>query len=332
MGIAVFPAAGGGVIPQSQTFTSSGTFTLPAGYGVSKPLIVDIEICGGGGGGGGGAASNQLLNPPGSGGGGGSGVCVVYRGISLTANATVTIGAGGSGGASVTGAPVDGNNGANGGDSNVNSIYFAPGGGGGSAGRYNAQTRLGGNVIANGWYINGGYTSNGTVGPGGGGGSGGAAGNNAWDASSVVQYRGGIHGSAACSITSNSVTNSTWNFVDSAFGKGINSFSANAAVAMTSGNTLLYTELGTLQRGGGGGGGGSSQEFGGGGQAGTINNGGFSGYRNSLALTGSQNGQSATDAGCGGGGGGVLNPAAGNGTGGSGGNGAAGYCIIRYMA
>ncbi len=47
MGIQVFPAAGGGVVLKTQTFTSSGTFTLPSGYGASNPLIVDLEICGG---------------------------------------------------------------------------------------------------------------------------------------------------------------------------------------------------------------------------------------------------------------------------------------------
>jgi len=53
MAIQTIPAAaaGGGVEPYYQKFTSSGTFTLPAGYGVSKPLLVNIQVIGGGGGG-----------------------------------------------------------------------------------------------------------------------------------------------------------------------------------------------------------------------------------------------------------------------------------------
>jgi hypothetical protein len=42
---------GGGLNPKYQKFTSSGTFTLPDGYGAAKPLLVNIQIIGGGGGG-----------------------------------------------------------------------------------------------------------------------------------------------------------------------------------------------------------------------------------------------------------------------------------------
>lgn len=52
MGVANVPAtAAGGVEPKYQKFTSSGTFTLPAGYGPAKPLLVNVLVIGGGGGG-----------------------------------------------------------------------------------------------------------------------------------------------------------------------------------------------------------------------------------------------------------------------------------------
>lgn len=52
MGVANVPAASAaGLQPKYQKFTSSGTFTLPTGYGVSKPLLVNIQVIGGGGGG-----------------------------------------------------------------------------------------------------------------------------------------------------------------------------------------------------------------------------------------------------------------------------------------
>ncbi len=57
MGVANVPAASAsGLNPYYQKFTSSGTFTLPTGYGVSKPLLIDIQVIGGGG-----AGSGALL-------------------------------------------------------------------------------------------------------------------------------------------------------------------------------------------------------------------------------------------------------------------------------
>ena len=44
-------SGGGGLIPKYQKFTSSGTFTLPDGYGAAKPLVITIQVIGGGGGG-----------------------------------------------------------------------------------------------------------------------------------------------------------------------------------------------------------------------------------------------------------------------------------------
>lgn len=52
MGVSNVPAASAaGLQPKYQKFTSSGTFTLPTGYGPAKPLLVNIQVIGGGGGG-----------------------------------------------------------------------------------------------------------------------------------------------------------------------------------------------------------------------------------------------------------------------------------------
>jgi hypothetical protein len=112
-----------GLQPKYQKFTSSGTFTLPTGYGAGKPLLVNIQIIGGGGGGGGwttnssnwgsytirynrtsyfGETMNMSLGsgtdiqgrPGGSGG-------IAATQMYLTSNLTITVGAAGTGGGKV---------------------------------------------------------------------------------------------------------------------------------------------------------------------------------------------------------------------------------------
>lgn len=52
MAIQQIPAATATALaPKYQKFTSSGTFTLPTGYGSSKPLLVNVQVIGGGAGG-----------------------------------------------------------------------------------------------------------------------------------------------------------------------------------------------------------------------------------------------------------------------------------------
>ena len=90
-------SGGGGMsLLDSQTFTSSTTYTLPAGS-----LLVVVE-CVGSGGGGGGARKSTGTNQGGAGAGGGGGGYwrETITAAELGANAlTVTIGAGGPGGA-----------------------------------------------------------------------------------------------------------------------------------------------------------------------------------------------------------------------------------------
>jgi hypothetical protein len=333
MGIQVFPAAGGGVVLKTQTFTSSGTFTLPSGYGASNPLIVDLEICGGGGGGGSGGASSTFQS--GGGGGGGSGVVALYKGVSLTSNATITIGAGGAGGAAVAPDSI-GNNGSSGGASNVNSTFYAPGGGGGSLGRHanNTGTMYGRPVAAYGFYITGGYQSGGYDGAGGAGGSGGSAGYQIETSNPTAnyEYRGGSKGWPGLyytipSNTSNSVSPllSTVN----GQGLGIATIGSNTGAASAPWVSTAYSEILMLQRGGGGGGGEgyTNPSYGLGGNAGTINEGGLNGV--SGVSSGTITGGTATDPGCGGGGGGARRGA---GNAGAGGAGASGYVKVTYWA
>jgi len=107
MGLVTFPSASG-VTTQRQIFTSSGTFTLPAGFGPDRPLWSRVIAVGGGGGGGQGFCS-----------GGGGGGAVVVRDLGITGNLTVVVGAGGNGGA-------ESSNGGRGSSSIVGNQYSTP--------------------------------------------------------------------------------------------------------------------------------------------------------------------------------------------------------------
>ncbi len=116
-----------GNAPTVQIFTSSGTYTKPAGL-----VAAIVEVCGGGGGGGGGAATGDPRSWA-SGGGGGASTVRRLLASSIGATETVTVGAGGAAGASTGGA------GGAGGTSSFGALVDAPGGGGG-AGAVSAST------------------------------------------------------------------------------------------------------------------------------------------------------------------------------------------------
>ena len=106
-----------------QLFTSSGTFTVPAG--VTRLNV--RAIGGGGGGGGGGTTSASTTTQYGGGGGGPGGVTEAAIPVTAGEALTVTIGAGGAGGA---GGAAGGNAGSSGNNGGVSSLT------GGSVGVY----------------------------------------------------------------------------------------------------------------------------------------------------------------------------------------------------
>lgn len=173
---------------QSQTFTASGTFVVPAGVN-----FIMIEGVGGGGGGGSGSSGNTGSKGQGGGGGGGS----IFTGgfmvpVTPAESLTIVVGAGGAGGGgSAPGG--NGNPGSSGSASAVKrgatNIYYWQGGPAGSSGATNTSTTFlqyltqgaaGGLISTNGG-VGGAYHAStggtgGTQSGGGGGGGGGASG------------------------------------------------------------------------------------------------------------------------------------------------------------
>lgn len=135
---------GGGGIIQVDVYTSSGTWTKPAGC-----TAVEVWVVGGGGGGGG--ADGTSSNKSGAGGGGGGGgTAYKYITSSLGSTETVTVGAGGAGGSST------GGNGSSGGTSSFGSHCTATGG------IYGTGCGSGGDSVATAY--NGGYGGAGSSG------------------------------------------------------------------------------------------------------------------------------------------------------------------------
>lgn len=144
-------------------FTTSGTWTKPAGL---KRVVVTCVGAGGGGGSGrtGIASVNRF------GGGGGGGGEFVFRNIaasSLASTVTVTVGTGGTGGASQTLASTNGINGTVGGDTSFGSAVIAKGGNPGLGGSTTAGTAGTGGQINAGFPTYGPYALTGAGGSAG---------------------------------------------------------------------------------------------------------------------------------------------------------------------
>jgi hypothetical protein len=110
----------------TQTFTSSTTYTVPSGA-----LLFVVEVVAAGGGGGSGRkATTSARGYSACGGGGGTYERLSLAAAEFSSTVTVTIGAGGAGGASQTSTGTNGNDGARGGTTRFGQFYFFGGIGG----------------------------------------------------------------------------------------------------------------------------------------------------------------------------------------------------------
>ena len=178
-------AAGGGVAASYEAFTSSGTWTKPAG--IADDQVVIVELWGAGGGGG---RSGSSVDTATGGGGGGGYLRREFRAADLPSSVSVTIGAGGAGKTATVGV------GSAGGNSTFGALMTAYGGGGGAGGASSGNGRGGGGggeLAAGGNAVGGGAVGAGGAIGGADGGSGAAAG----DARSIWGGGGGNRGKAA---------------------------------------------------------------------------------------------------------------------------------------
>jgi len=180
-----FGDAGGGLQSQ-QVFTSSGTWTKPAGI-----KTVKVTVTGGGGGGGGGTGS---FNQGGGGGSGGTSIRIID--VSSVTTQAVTVGGAGSGGSA---------GGSSGGTSSFGSYCTASGGAGGYAGQ--GGGRCGGGAASGGQI-------NITGGDGNSASGGGSADEPASGHGGASYWGGGAGGSPGGGQTANTDTgfsaNNTW--------------------------------------------------------------------------------------------------------------------------
>ncbi len=183
----------------TQTFTTNGTFIVPAGV-----TSLQVEAWGGGGAGGGGNGSTFGGTRSGGGGGGGAFTRNNTLGVFSGQVINYTIGAGGTG--------VNGGNGGNG-SASVFSTVTAAGGFGGSAGNSGDATGNGGAGGVGGTFSGGNGATAVSASSGGGGGSAGSLGNGNAGGTPLGGIGGaGTSGNGATGVTTASIagTNATF--------------------------------------------------------------------------------------------------------------------------
>lgn len=194
-------AAHGSTTPDIQWFTSSGTWTKPAGV---KTVVVTL-IGGGGGGGSGMRGAAGTVRCGGGGGGGGTVTTRQFDASDLTATVTVTVGAAGTGGAAQTVDSTIGNAGNSGTTTTFGTFCGGTPGGGGSAGT--ASNGFGGNGPI------------GSAGTGGAGANASTSGGNGVGTNAGILSAGG--GASGGGITSGNVANNGANASGSYLGSTV---------------------------------------------------------------------------------------------------------------